>query len=454
MYAIVDIETTGGHASANGITEIAICIHDGKKVIHKYATLINPRVEIPTYITTLTGISNDMVKNEPYIEQVAGDIYELLKDKIFVAHNVNFDYSFVRYHLASCGYTLQNSKLCTLRLSRKIIPGYPSYSLGKLCHQLGIENNARHRAMGDAEATSILFSLLIEKDKEKQILKALKQNSKEQVLPPNLPKQDVQNLPNLPGIYYFHDQHGKVIYVGKAKSLYKRVCSHFSGNNPGPQRQEFLKNIYKVSFQLCGTELVAFVLEAIEIKRLWPKYNRALKKYEHAFGIYTFEDQRGLLRLAVDKHHKAMNAIYTCNTMAEARNLLIQLIDRFELCPKLCFIQTNTEPCTGPNKENCACGGLETVATYNSKVNNAIEKLNEALPTYAIQDAGRTDNECSCLLIEKGKFYGLGFVSNYFNINSLENLKPHLMPYPGNDYIKGIISGYAAKFPERKVVFA
>ena len=124
MYAIVDIETTGGHAIANGITEIAICIHDGTKIIEKYATLINPRREIPFHITTLTGISNAMVKNAPFIEEVAADIYRMLKGKIFVAHNVNFDYSFVRFHLAACGYTLQNAKLCTLRLSRKIIPGY------------------------------------------------------------------------------------------------------------------------------------------------------------------------------------------------------------------------------------------------------------------------------------------------------------------------------------------
>ncbi len=451
MYAIVDIETTGGHAIANGITEIAICIHDGTKVIEKYSTLINPRREIPFHITTLTGISNEMVKNAPFIEEVAADIYKMLKGKIFVAHNVNFDYSFVRFHLAACGYTLQNAKLCTLRLSRKIIPGYPSYSLGKLCHQLGIENNARHRAMGDAEATAILFSLLIQKDKDKYITKALKQNSKEQVLPPNLPKQDIEQLPNKPGIYYFHDQHGKVIYVGKAKSLYKRVCSHFSGNNPGPQRQEFLKNIYQISYQLCGTELVAFVLEAIEIKRLWPKYNQALKRFEHAYGIYTFEDQRGFLRMAIDKQHKAMNAIYTCNSLAEGRNLLLQLIDAFELCPKLCFIQTNTGACTGPNKDQCACEGFETTEAYNTKVNRAIEKLNEALPTYAIRDAGRTDNEHSCLLIEKGKFYGLGFISSYLDANNLVHLKPHLTAYPGNDYIKSIIAGYATKFPDRKV---
>ncbi len=395
-----------------------------------------------------------MVENAPPFEDVAHDIYHLLNGKIFVAHNVNFDYSFVRHHLLASGYDLQSNKLCTVRLGRKIMPGLPSYGLGKLCRHLGIENESRHRAMGDAEATATLFSLLLKSDTQNHIGLALKQNSKEQVLPANLPKQDVEVLPQSPGVYYFHDQKGKVIYVGKAKNLKKRVCSHFSGNNPGPQRQEFLRNIYHVNYQVCGTELIAFILEAIEIKRLWPKYNRSLKRFEHAYGLYAFEDQRGYTRLAVDKHRKFTGAIYSCNSLLEGRNILLQLIDNFELCPKLCFIQNNNETCSGINGEQCACEGHEKPAAYNYKVNAAIDKLNEVLPTFAIRDAGRTDDEHSCLLVEKGKFYGMGYISHYFNADNLDQLKNYLTPYPGNDYIKGMIAGYATKFPDRKVVFA
>ncbi len=454
MYAIVDIETTGGHASANGITEIAICIHNGKKVVERYSTLVNPLREIPIYISALTGITNEMVENAPPFEDVAHDVYHLLNNKIFVAHNVNFDHSFVRHHLTAAGYDLQCNKLCTVRLSRKIIPGLPSYSLGKLCHHLGIENEARHRAGGDAHATAELFSLLLQRDNQNHIKQSLKQNSKEQLLPPNLPKKDLEALPNAAGVYYFHDQKGKVIYIGKAKSLKKRVSSHFTGNNPGLQRQEFLKNICHITYQLCGTELIAFVLEAVEIKRLWPKYNRSLKRFEQAYSIYAFEDQRGYLRLAVDKHRKHNGSIYSCNTLFEGRTVLMRLIETFELCPKLCFIQTNTGTCTGTNAGNCACEAIEPPQAYNEKVTSAIEYLNEALPTFAIRDAGRTDEEHSCLLIEKGKFYGMGYISQYFDVDNLAQLKNHLTPYPGNDYIKGMVAGYATKFPDRKVVFA
>src|SRR6185503_11584799 len=248
MYAIVDIETTGGHASANGITEIAICIHNGKKVVERYSTLVNPGRDIPIYISALTGITNDMVQKAPPFEDVAHDVYHLLNNNIFVAHNVIFDFSFVRHHLAAAGYELRCNKLCTVRLGRKIMPGLPSYSLGKLCRHLNINNESRHRAAGDAEATAQLFSLLLQKDTSEHIKSALKQNSKEQVLPANLPKKDVDALPQCPGVYYFRDQKGKVIYVGKAKNLKKRVCSHFTGNNPGPQRQEFLRNIHNITF--------------------------------------------------------------------------------------------------------------------------------------------------------------------------------------------------------------
>jgi DNA polymerase-3 subunit epsilon len=454
MYAIVDIETTGGHASANGITEIAICIHDGKKVVKRFETLVNPQREIPIYISALTGITNEMVQNAPPFEDVAADIYHLIHGKIFVAHNVNFDFSFVRYHLAAAGYDLQTNKLCTVRLGRKILPGLPSYSLGKLCKHLGIDNQSRHRAMGDAEATAELFTLLLNSDTDNHIKQSLKQGSKDQLLPPNLSKKDIDQLPYTPGVYYFHDKKGKVIYVGKAKNVKKRVSSHFTGNNPGFQRQEFLRNIHQISYQVCGTELIAFVLEAIEIKRLWPKYNRSLKRFENAFCLYAFEDQRGYIRLAVDKYRKYSDPIYTCNSLLDGYNLLNKLIEAFDLCPKLCFIQKNNEICNGTAGSACACEGVESADSYNKKVNNAIDQLKQALPTYAIRDEGRTGDEHSCILVEKGQFYGMGYISHYFDADNIQQLKTHLTPYPGNDYIKNIVATYASKYPDRMVVFA
>jgi DNA polymerase-3 subunit epsilon len=154
MYAIVDIETTGGYAATNDITEIAVILHDGQKVTGRYETLIRPTAPIPYYIQVLTGISHEMVAKAPAFQQVAEEISAILKDRIFIAHNVNFDYSFVKHHLERAGYNWSAKKLCTVRLSRKIIPGLLSYSLGKLCHQIGIPLANHHRAGGDAMATA------------------------------------------------------------------------------------------------------------------------------------------------------------------------------------------------------------------------------------------------------------------------------------------------------------
>ena len=453
MYAIVDIETTGGHASANGITEVAICIHDGDKVVRRYETLVNPGRDIPVYIRALTGISNEMVADAPYFGKVAYEIYELLHDKIFVAHNVNFDYSFLKYHLAAAGYDLQCNKLCTVRLSRKILPGMLSYSLGKLCAHLSISNNARHRAAGDAEATAILFTLLVNSDNDKHIQQALKQRSREQVLPSNLPKTDIERLPYTAGVYYFHNEKGKVIYVGKAVNIKKRVCSHFTGNNSGHQRQEFMKNIHHITFQECGNELMAFIQECIDIKRLWPAYNRSQKNLDFAFGLYTYEDQRGYIRLAVDKRRKYSLPVHTCGSMVEGRNLLLHLIENHDLCPKLCFIQQNDQFCTGVNPETCACTGQEEVSIYNTRVIDALKSLKQNLPTFAIRDEGRTDEEHSCILIEDGRFYGMGYVSHYFDVDNYTSLKNTLTPYPGNDYIRNLVINYAERNPHKKVVF-
>jgi DNA polymerase-3 subunit epsilon len=253
-YAVVDIETTGGYPSGNGITEISIHIMEENKVIQTWESLINPEQFISNYIEALTGISNEMVSDAPVFSEVAAQIFELLHDKVFVAHNVNFDYAFIRHQLAACGFTLNCKKLCTVRLSRKLFPGLPSYSLGKLCKSLQINLENRHRAGGDAAATAILFGMLLDADLEAHILGSLQKASKEQVLPPHLSKNYIDRLPDQPGVYYFRDQKGKIIYIGKAKNLKKRVYSHFSGNSSSKQRQDFLKNIHNIDYDICGTE--------------------------------------------------------------------------------------------------------------------------------------------------------------------------------------------------------
>ena len=322
MYAIVDIETTGGYAAANGITEVCIHVFDGTRVVETYDTLINPQQPIPYYIQSMTGITDAMVRTAPLFKDVADRIAEILQDKVFVAHNVNFDYSFIKTHLAACGYQLNSKRLCTVRLSRKIFPGFPSYSLGNLCHSLDILITDRHRAGGDAAATVKVFDKLLQNDKEQFILKSLAKTSKEQTLPPHVPKEHFEQLPYTPGVYYFHNDKGKIIYVGKAKNIRYRVSSHFTSNSETRQKQNFFRHTHAISYQSCATELMAHILESTEIKKLWPAFNYSQKKPESVYGIYMYEDQNGYYRLAIEKNKKQLKPVHTFHYLADGHSVL------------------------------------------------------------------------------------------------------------------------------------
>jgi DNA polymerase-3 subunit epsilon len=455
LYAIVDIETTGGYAAANGITEIAVFISDGTRVVKEFHTLLNPYYTIPRFIESLTGITNEMVEFERDFKSIADELYELLCDKVFVAHNVNFDYSFIRHHLRQCGYDLNCKKICTIRLGRQIIPGLRGYGLEKICNHLGIEIEARHRAKGDAEATVKLFHILLERDTNGHSQTMLKSNSKEQFLPPNISSSKIKEIPSQPGVYYFHDKKGKVIYVGKAKNLCKRVNSHFSNNKPNKQKQEFLKKIYRVSYHVTATELMAFILESIEIRNLWPEQNRSQKRFQQTYGMYWFEDSNGYLRLFIEKKKKNLKALYTFNLLAEGYSLLRKLVAEFSLCPKLCFLQSANIQCQSflENKCNGACERKESVEDYNARVSNCIKSLEAQLPTFALIDYGLKTHQQSCILIEKGRFYGMGYLPSEIKINRIDDLKNCLTPYVENDYIRGMIYQYAERFPDKKVRF-
>lgn len=447
-YAIVDIETTGGYAAANGIIEIAIKIFDGERIVEEYETLVNPDQAIPRYIQAFTGINNEMVKDAPRFEEIAEKVYTLLQGNIFVAHAVNFDYSFIKSHLDFYGYNFNAKKLCTVRLSRQIFPGFPSYSLGNLCNSLQIDLNNRHRAGGDASATVILFKKLLDNDARNIIATSLNRNSKEAVLPPNVPKAHFDALPKNPGVYYFHDAKGKVVYVGKAKNIRSRVNSHFSNNSDSRQKQNFVRNIHAISFQSTATELMAAILESTEIKRLWPIFNTSQKRQEEVFGIFVYEDQNGYMRLAIEKKRKNSNPVYTFHYKVDGYGVLRKLMKEFALCPKLCFIQTDNEACVGFADEHCygACEKREAAKHYNERVLQAIASLTKR-PSYVVIDKGITDDEVSCIMVENGSFFGMGYLPKNLEEISRQTIQDYIKPYKENSYIRSLLLSHANNFP-------
>jgi DNA polymerase-3 subunit epsilon len=450
MYAIVDIETTGGHAAGHGIIELSIQVFDGQQVIEQFETLVNPFQAIPRYIQAFTGITNEMVSDAPPFEDVAEKVFTCLQGNIFVAHNVNFDYSFIKSHLERCGYSLTAKKLCTVRLSRQIFPGFPSYSLGNLCTSLEIDIENRHRAGGDAAATVVLFKKLLAQDNKGVIEASLKRNSKEQLLPPNVPKAHFDALPNSPGVYYFHDQKGKVVYVGKAKNIRIRVNSHFSNNSGSRQKQNFMRHIHAISFQPTATELMAAILESTEIKRLWPVFNTSQKGLEEVYGIFVYQDQNGYMRLAIEKKRKYSHPVCTFHYKVDGHGVLRKLIREFTLCPKLCFMQTDTGPCTGTGEQDClgACEKKESAEEYNDRVLKAIASLTQRT-SYIVLDKGLSEEEASCIMVVQGSFFGMGYLPKNLESVSRKVIEEYIKPYKENSYIRTLLQSFYNNHPHQ-----
>ena len=442
MYAIVDIETTGAHLGAHSITEIAIILHDGKRIVETFESLINPQELISPYVARLTGINNEMLADAPLFHEVAKKIWTMTEGAVFVAHSVNFDYSFIREEFRSLGADFRRSKLCTVRLSRKVFPGQNSYSLGNICASLGIPIENRHRAMGDAQATVKLFEKCLEYDADQFVGKSLNRHSKEAKLPPLLPAEVFYNLPEKTGVYYFHDQKGKVIYVGKAINIRKRVLSHFTGSST--YRLSFHSAIANITYALCGTELIALLLESREIKRLFPIYNQAQKFDRSNFILTHYTDQQGIKHLLFARNNKRLEALRHFRSFDSAREYVFRLISEYHLCPKCCGIQTGAGPCFDHRIGKCrgVCAGKEEIKKYNKRVERAMRSLHKELDTKVIIDEGREYDERSVILIEDGVYKGFGYFPASKKIDTPEDARAVIEPANHNPDIQRILARY------------
>jgi len=230
MYAVLDIETTGGKYNEEGITEIAIHKYDGHKVVDKFISLVNPEKEIQPFVVNLTGINNKMLRTAPKFHEVAKRIVEITEGTVIIAHNAQFDYRILRTEFRRLGFNFERKTLCTVELSQRLLPDAESYSLGKLVRSLGIAVSDRHRANGDALATLKLFKLLLNKDLNKSIIKTVvRAETLGELSTRQLDIVDV--LPSEMGVYYMHNVNGTIIYIGKSKNIKKRLTQHFTSDN-------------------------------------------------------------------------------------------------------------------------------------------------------------------------------------------------------------------------------
>lgn len=444
MYAIVDIETTGGYADHHRVTEIAIYHHDGIQITGKYHTLINPGRNIPYFITGLTGITREMIKDAPAFDEVAQEIFDQLKDKVFVAHNAHFDYSFLRKEFEEVGLQWNTKKLCTVRLSRRIIPGLGSYGLGRLAESLGVTIVNRHRAGGDAEATAMIFDKLLKRDKDGVIIKALKRNSGETILPPNLPKEEYDALPAKAGVYYFLDARGNVIYVGKAINIKKRISGHFAGEAREWNRSNIRNEIHHITYELTGNELIALILESQEIRRLWPKYNLAQKYRTEEWGIFDYQDRNEYIRFSINTVSRGSRPLITFTSKGDAWNFMWEKVNAFDLCPKLSGLQVSKGLCFSYQTGECkgGCMGVESSKKYNRRAQLAVDSFFDNGTSVAIVGRGREKNERSLVLVEKGMYLGFGFINKNEQLADFESAKNFIKLSKDNRVVQNLINSY------------
>jgi DNA polymerase-3 subunit epsilon len=415
--------------------------HDGLAVVDVWTSLINPECHISGYFSNISGITNDMVRDAPKFHEVAKEIIERTEGCVFVAHNVGFDYGFVKDEFNSLGYKYKKETLCTVRLSRKLMPGRISYSLGHLCASLSIEIEGRHRAEGDAVATAKLFDLLLE-------LKSAHPQYKNQGVVElmtrridNIKKYILNKLPESCGVYYFLDKEGTIIYIGKSINMYGRALSHF--NTDEKKGKKMLNELYNVDFVETGSELIALLLEAEEIKTHKPRYNRARKKDVFTHSVDWFKDKNGIVNFRIVPCDEAESPIVSYPSYFTARERLEQWLDTYTLCLQYCGLTEEGSNCFNHQIKKCngICCGEESKEEYNKRAYALLEEYLYAEPDFLIIEKGRTNEERSVVLIEDRKYAGYGYIDQYTQANSMEEIRDivklkHYYP-DTNDLIRG-----------------
>lgn len=441
MYAILDIETTGGKYNEEGITEIAIYRFDGHEIVDQFSSLINPERPIQPFVVNLTGINNEMLRQAPKFYEVAKRIIEITDDCILVAHNALFDNRILTTEFDRLGYPFEKQTLCTVELAKKLIPDMPSYSLGKLVRALGIPLTDRHRAQGDAKATVSLFKMLLAKDTSKQIISETVRKDPKKKLDSKLLNL-VENIPSEVGVYYMLNEAGDVIYIGKSKNIKKRLSQHFTSENRKSKRIQ--QQVKSVSFEKTGSELIALLKESEEIKQIKPMFNRALRRSSYTHQLTSFVDENGYINLSIEKADGRKKAIITFSNFQQAKSELFKITEEYNLCQKLNGLYDSKNQCFNYTIKECygACISKEPAEEYNARVKAFLERKSFENQNMLIIDRGRDVEERAVVLIEGGKYKGYGFYNLNHQINNPEILKTIINPMQNNRDAQHIIQSY------------
>lgn len=451
MYAILDIETTGGAFNEEGITEIAVYRFDGHEIVDQFISLVNPEIPIQPFVVKLTGINNAMLRSAPKFFEIAKRLIEITEGCIIVAHNASFDYRVIRNEYRRLGYDFQSQTLDTVELAQTLIPGMPSYSLGKLSRALGIPVADRHRASGDASATVRLFKMLLDKDVEKTIVKTFIKTEVEKGMAPRL-MTILDKIPSRTGVYYIHREDGTIIYIGKSRNMKKRVNQHFTGTTPKCKKIQL--EAYDVTFEDTGSELIALLKESQEVKTNRPKYNRSQKRTRLQWALYQDMGKDGYLRLTVEKFDRNRKEITAFNSIVEAKSTVHRITQKYGLCPKLTGIDDAKSNCHSYEIKGCdgACIGEISKDEYNLRVRGFIADYTFTDENMIVIDRGRNTSERSAVLIENGEYKGYAFFDLNYQVNNPAVFHKILIPMQHNRDTTAIIRMFMRKQKNYKII--
>tara|TARA_R110002111_G_scaffold199024_1_gene264574 strand:- start:4607 stop:5863 length:1257 start_codon:yes stop_codon:yes gene_type:complete len=413
--------------------------------------LVNPERDIQPFVVNLTGINSNMLKNAPKFYEVAKRIVEITEDCIIVAHNSSFDYRILKTEFKRLGFPFKRKTLCTVELSKQLIPDMASYSLGKLTRALGIPMSDRHRANGDAMATVKLFKMLLSKDLDKVIVKDAIKVEQKSKMAPNL-NSIIEEMPSDTGVYYIHNSEGDIIYIGKSNNIRKRIIQHFTGTNSKSKKIQRLVNT--VTYEKTGSELAALLKESAEIKKNKPIFNRALRRTIFTHALYSSIDDNGYINLSIDKSNREETPITTFSTRASGKHFLFKAVEEYNLCQKLTGLYQTKTSCFKFDVKECqgACINEEPIDLYNKKVTSLIEKYTYNSKNILIIDKGRAIEEKSVFLIENGIFKGMGFFDLNHQINNKKILSSLITPMDNDRDTQHIIQSYMRRNKRLKII--
>ena len=444
MYAVIDVETTGGSPSSDRVVEIAVIVFDGDKIIDSYETLLNPGRAIDPYVTKLTGITQEMVQSAPTFQQVHQRILELTNENIFVAHNVKFDFGMLRQEFRRLGIDFNRRQIDTVNLARKALPGFESYSLGNICDSLGIDITNRHRAYGDAEATVRLFSMILSKPAAARYIEIeLNHGIDMDLLPPYLSKAEIEKLPEDAGVFYYKDEVGKVLYLDSSKNIRKKVISEFSKPADSAEMKRMFELVRNIDYELSGNELIAKLLAYRETKLHLPEFNKKPRIQVFTHGIFIDVDEAGFNQLKIhplDWQNGTLMMRFV--SKAIANKVLGKIIKDNSLHTWFAVRSKMKEKGIDAKSQK----------NFNSNIERAIKKHLYKHFSFFVIGTGIHPDEHSVIWIENNIYKGFGYFNPELTEATPANLKEIIKHDEDDMESQKIIRGHLRKLKKSKII--